>query len=177
MHRTSSTPQVTQDSHGDCPVSWSVSTSEPVAVSDPNRPLGTSMSMHPDINPIATASRVLNGSSEDLTVSNRVNLDSTSPHQGQRPMLGSISAANISSSASSSCSTVAHGTGGEQCGPSAETGSLRSSGSTSFELSKQTLLTEDEDLDCAICLDTIQPRKHAKATLACRHEFHLSCIS
>ncbi|KAF9907476.1 hypothetical protein BX616_000410 [Lobosporangium transversale] len=30
---------------------------------------------------------------------------------------------------------------------------------------------------CAICLDRIQPRHHAKGTLACRHEFHLSCIS
>ncbi|KAF9195128.1 hypothetical protein BGZ51_004555 [Haplosporangium sp. Z 767] len=34
-----------------------------------------------------------------------------------------------------------------------------------------------EQLDCAICLDTIQLSHHAKATLACRHEFHLSCIS
>lgn len=33
------------------------------------------------------------------------------------------------------------------------------------------------DQDCAICLDSILPKKHAKATLACRHEFHLSCIS
>ncbi|KAF9353340.1 hypothetical protein BGX26_008889 [Mortierella sp. AD094] len=34
-----------------------------------------------------------------------------------------------------------------------------------------------QDQDCAICLDKIQPKQHAKATLACRHEFHLSCIS
>ncbi|KAF8962939.1 hypothetical protein BGZ46_001094 [Entomortierella lignicola] len=34
-----------------------------------------------------------------------------------------------------------------------------------------------QDQDCAICLDKIQPKEHAKATLACRHEFHLSCIS
>ncbi|KAF9162835.1 hypothetical protein BGX20_001567 [Mortierella sp. AD010] len=34
-----------------------------------------------------------------------------------------------------------------------------------------------QDQDCAICLDKILPRQHAKATLACRHEFHLSCIS
>ncbi|KAK3832800.1 MAG: hypothetical protein J3R72DRAFT_495129 [Linnemannia gamsii] len=31
--------------------------------------------------------------------------------------------------------------------------------------------------DCAICLDNIRPKHHAKAILACRHEFHLSCIS
>ncbi|KAG0258572.1 hypothetical protein BG011_003201 [Mortierella polycephala] len=34
-----------------------------------------------------------------------------------------------------------------------------------------------EPQDCAICLDIIQLSHHAKATLACRHEFHLSCIS
>ncbi|KAF9186275.1 hypothetical protein BGZ51_006021 [Haplosporangium sp. Z 767] len=33
------------------------------------------------------------------------------------------------------------------------------------------------NLDCAICLDNIRPKQHAKAILACRHEFHLSCIS
>ncbi|KAH7042447.1 hypothetical protein BKA57DRAFT_539088 [Linnemannia elongata] len=33
------------------------------------------------------------------------------------------------------------------------------------------------DPDCAICLDRIVPLRHAKAILACRHEFHLSCIS
>ncbi|KAF9150105.1 hypothetical protein BG015_008087 [Linnemannia schmuckeri] len=33
------------------------------------------------------------------------------------------------------------------------------------------------DPDCAICLDRIVPLRHAKAVLACRHEFHLSCIS
>ncbi|KAK3808987.1 MAG: hypothetical protein J3R72DRAFT_86599 [Linnemannia gamsii] len=33
------------------------------------------------------------------------------------------------------------------------------------------------DPDCAICLDRILPLRHAKAVLACRHEFHLSCIS
>ncbi|CAO3570332.1 unnamed protein product [Mortierella alpina] len=37
---------------------------------------------------------------------------------------------------------------------------------------------EEVDIqDCAICLDKIQPRQHAQAILACRHEFHLSCIS
>ncbi|KAF8925957.1 hypothetical protein BGZ58_000329 [Dissophora ornata] len=36
---------------------------------------------------------------------------------------------------------------------------------------------QGQDQDCAICLDVIMPRKHAKAILACRHEFHLSCIS
>lgn len=33
------------------------------------------------------------------------------------------------------------------------------------------------DPECAICLDKILPLRHAKAILACRHEFHLSCIS
>ncbi|KAF9129982.1 hypothetical protein BGW39_003587 [Mortierella sp. 14UC] len=33
------------------------------------------------------------------------------------------------------------------------------------------------DPDCAICLDRIMPLRHARAVLACRHEFHLSCIS
>ncbi|KAF9105690.1 hypothetical protein BGX29_011656 [Mortierella sp. GBA35] len=36
---------------------------------------------------------------------------------------------------------------------------------------------EPFDPDCAICLDKIVPLRHAKAILACRHEFHLSCIS
>ncbi|KAF9438728.1 hypothetical protein BGZ76_005460 [Entomortierella beljakovae] len=38
-------------------------------------------------------------------------------------------------------------------------------------------LSVNLDLDCAICLDIIQPSHHATATLACGHEFHLSCIS
>ncbi|KAG0089904.1 hypothetical protein BGZ92_004004 [Podila epicladia] len=37
--------------------------------------------------------------------------------------------------------------------------------------------TLDDLPDCAICLDRIVPAHHAKATLACKHEFHLSCIS
>ncbi|GJJ78224.1 hypothetical protein EMPS_10583 [Entomortierella parvispora] len=190
LHPILSTPQVTLDTYGNCPVSWSVFTSEPVAVSDLNRLLGTS-GRRTDLenNPIASVSRVLNGSSfGEATVDSHHRaylLDSISlPEAQRRTPLGSNSATNISSSESSSCSAVAHGTGGgreeggEQCGPSAETGSPRSSGRpTSFELSKQTLLTEADNLDCAICLDTIHPRKHAKATLACRHEFHLSCIS
>lgn len=36
---------------------------------------------------------------------------------------------------------------------------------------------EDPTLDCAICLDGIKTSIHAKGILACRHEFHLSCIS
>ncbi|KAF9895956.1 hypothetical protein BX616_008469, partial [Lobosporangium transversale] len=40
-----------------------------------------------------------------------------------------------------------------------------------------TALNKSDNPDCAICLDSIRPSHHAKATLACRHEFHLSCIS
>ncbi|KAI7822217.1 hypothetical protein BC939DRAFT_454306 [Gamsiella multidivaricata] len=40
-----------------------------------------------------------------------------------------------------------------------------------------TAMTLPDTLDCAICLDNIRPKYHAKAILACRHEFHLSCIS
>ncbi|KAG0365836.1 hypothetical protein BC939DRAFT_456961 [Gamsiella multidivaricata] len=36
---------------------------------------------------------------------------------------------------------------------------------------------ESTEPGCAICLEGIKSRHHAKAILACRHEFHLSCIS
>ncbi|KAF9560541.1 hypothetical protein BGW38_009042, partial [Lunasporangiospora selenospora] len=35
----------------------------------------------------------------------------------------------------------------------------------------------EEELFCAICLDKVHPKHHAKAILACQHQFHLSCIS
>ncbi|KFH72651.1 hypothetical protein MVEG_02940 [Podila verticillata NRRL 6337] len=44
-------------------------------------------------------------------------------------------------------------------------------------LPKDNLSSFDDAPDCAICLDKIVPLHHAKATLACKHEFHLSCIS
>ncbi|KAG0224240.1 hypothetical protein BGW42_005275, partial [Actinomortierella wolfii] len=40
-----------------------------------------------------------------------------------------------------------------------------------------TQLLEKPVQECAICLDTILPRQHATAVLACQHTYHLSCIS
>lgn len=54
------------------------------------------------------------------------------------------------------------------------------SATTSTTVSTTTMLKPHPETivpDCAICLDNIRPKHHAKAILACRHEFHLSCIS
>jgi hypothetical protein len=50
------------------------------------------------------------------------------------------------------------------------------------EAVRDTIRSSQRDIDipgpdCAICLDGIKAGYHAKAILACRHQFHLSCIS
>ncbi|KAI8363315.1 hypothetical protein B0O80DRAFT_11186 [Mortierella sp. GBAus27b] len=76
--------------------------------------------------------------------------------------------ASISFSSSSSSSSIA----------AVEGSSIQDGGVNSDDASR--LIKRDVDRpgpDCAICLDGIKGGLHAKAVLACRHEFHLSCIS
>lgn len=61
--------------------------------------------------------------------------------------------------------------------PSSALTSSEASSSSSSALPAIKDNTLDDPPDCAICLGRIIPAHHAKATLACKHEFHLSCIS